>query len=147
SSSRSEKAFFPPSRVPVQTPLPSCLPVTILCPAKLNLYLAVTGRRADGFHDLVSVVVKLDFGDTLTVEPSGRAGRFELVCDDSTLPIDDTNLVLKAARAFAAAARWTGGVRFALTKRIPVGAGLGGGSSDAAAALRALNQLAGVPLA
>jgi 4-diphosphocytidyl-2-C-methyl-D-erythritol kinase len=114
------------------------------CPAKLNLYLAVTGRRADGFHDLVSVVVPVDFGDTLTLEP---AGEFSLCCDDPAVPVDGTNLVLKAAQAFRAASGWTGGARFTLTKRIPLGAGLGGGSSDAATALQALNRLAGGPLA
>ena len=113
------------------------------CPAKLNLYLAVTGRRADGFHDLVSVVVPVDFGDTLHVAP---ATDFSLTCDDPAVPVDGTNLVLKAAQAFRAASGWTGGARFALTKRIPLGAGLGGGSSDAATALQVLNRLAGSPL-
>ncbi len=115
-------------------------PLEIPAPAKLNLFLAVTGRRPDGFHDLVSVVVTLDFGDTLHVAP---AGAMELACDDPSIPADDSNLVLKAARAFADASGWKGGARFALSKRIPAGAGLGGGSSDAAAALLALNRLAG----
>ncbi|MBL9190062.1 MAG: 4-(cytidine 5'-diphospho)-2-C-methyl-D-erythritol kinase [Opitutaceae bacterium] len=117
--------------------------LSIFAPAKLNLCLAVTGRRADGFHDLLSVVSQLDFGDTLRVEP---AAEFSLTCDDPAVPADETNLVLKAARAFAAAAGWRGGAKFVLTKRIPAGAGLGGGSSDAVAALRGLNQLAGAPL-
>jgi 4-diphosphocytidyl-2-C-methyl-D-erythritol kinase len=115
-------------------------PVEINAPAKLNLFLAVTGRRADGFHDLVSLAVTLDFGDTLRVEP---AARLELGCDDPSVPADDSNLVLRAARAFAAAAGGEVAVRFSLAKRIPAGAGLGGGSSDAAAALLALNRLAG----
>jgi len=118
-------------------------PAVLPCPAKLNLLLAVTGRRADGFHELVSLVAPVEFGDTLTVE---SATEFSLTCDDPALPVDDTNLVLKSARAFCAATRWRGGARFALTKRIPSGAGLGGGSSDAAAALGALNRLAGGPL-
>src|SRR5436190_1798880 len=74
------------------------------------------------------------------------ADGFTLTCDDATVPIDESNLVLKAARAFAAATGWSGGAKFALEKRIPMGAGLGGGSSDAVAALRALNELAGRPL-
>lgn len=119
-------------------------PAILPCPAKLNLLLAVTGRRADGFHELVSLVAPVEFGDTLTVE---SAAEFSLTCDDPALPVDDTNLVLKAARAFRAAISWQGGARFALTKRILSGAGLGGGSSDAAAALGALNRLAGGPLA
>lgn len=112
-------------------------------PAKLNLFLAVTGRRADGFHDLVSLVAPLTWGDSLRVE---AAAEFSLTCDDPAVPIDETNLVLKAARAFQEATGWTGGAKFFLEKRIPMGAGLGGGSSDAVAALRALNQLAGTPL-
>ena len=119
-------------------------PAVLHCPAKLNLLLAVTGRRADGFHELVSVVVPVEFGDTLTVEP---AGEFSLTCDDPAVPADGTNLVLKAAQAFRAATAWRGGARFSLAKRIPAGAGLGGGSSDAAAALTALNRLAGGPFA
>jgi 4-diphosphocytidyl-2-C-methyl-D-erythritol kinase len=109
-------------------------------PAKLNLFLAVTGRRRDGFHDLVSLAVPLDFGDTLRVEPSART---ELNCDDPTVPADDSNLVLRAARAFSEATGWRETVRFNLIKRVPAGAGLGGGSSDAAATLLALNRLAG----
>jgi 4-diphosphocytidyl-2-C-methyl-D-erythritol kinase len=113
-------------------------------PAKVNLFLAVTGRRPDGFHDLVSVVSPLAWGDTLHAEP---AAEFSLECDDPSVPVDGTNLVLKAAEAFRAASGWSGGVRFRLEKRIPAGAGLGGGSSNAVAALRALNALAGNPLA
>ncbi len=121
-------------------------PVSIVLPspAKLNLFLAITGRRADGFHDLVSVVAPVEFGDTLTVEP--RAHGFSLECDEPALEIDERNLVLRAARAFAAVAHWKGGAHFSLQKRIPTGAGLGGGSSNATTALLALNQLAGAPL-
>lgn len=114
--------------------------ISIFAPAKLNLFLAVTGRRPDGFHDLVSIAAPLDFGDTLHAEP---AAEFSLDCNDREVPCDETNLVLKAARAFAAATAWRGGAKFFLEKRIPMGAGLGGGSSDAVAALRALNQIAG----
>jgi 4-diphosphocytidyl-2-C-methyl-D-erythritol kinase len=121
--------------------------VTEFSPAKLNLFLAVTGRRADGFHDLVSVAAPLDFGDELVAEirgqgPEGR-DQFGLTCSDPVVPVDGSNLVRKAAAAFAAATGWRGGVDFKLTKRIPVGAGLGGGSSNAVAALRILNRLAG----
>lgn len=102
--------------------------------------LAITGRRDDGFHELVSVVAPLAWGDTLTAEP---ASGDMLECDVAGVPTDSTNLILKAAEAFRAATGWSGGARFVLTKRIPVGAGLGGGSSDAVAALRALNELSG----
>ncbi len=116
-------------------------PVTEFSPAKLNLFLAITGRRADGFHDLVSVAAPLDFGDELSAVPA--AGGFTLSCNDPAVPVDGTNLVLKAAQAFAAASGWKGGAAFTLTKRIPMGAGLGGGSSNGVAALRALNRLSG----
>ncbi len=128
--------------------------VTLFSPAKINLFLAVTGRRADGFHDLVSVVAPLDFGDELKAEARGPSfakaseGRqFTLECNDPAVPVDGSNLVLKAAEAFRAASGWKGGVHFRLTKRIPMGAGLGGGSSNAVAALRALNKLSGGLLA
>ncbi len=118
--------------------------LSIFSPAKVNLFLAVTGRRADGYHDLVSVAAPLDFGDELAVE--AKETGFSLVCDDAATPLDESNLVLRAAQAFAAATGWHGGAHFKLTKRIPLGAGLGGGSSNAVAALRALNRLAGEPL-
>jgi 4-diphosphocytidyl-2-C-methyl-D-erythritol kinase len=124
--------------------------LTIFAPAKLNLFLAITGRRADGFHDLVSVVATVKFGDTLRVEARELRGgepRFALTCDDATVPLGEENLVLKAAAAFAAATGWAGGANFCLEKRVPMGAGLGGGSSDAVAALRGLNELAGGLLA
>ncbi len=128
--------------------------VTVFSPAKINLSLAITGRRADGFHDLVSVTAPLQFGDELTAaaaddrNPESRIqnpedGRFSLTCDIAEVPLDDSNLVLKAARLFTATTGWGGTVKFSLTKRIPMGAGLGGGSSNAVAALRALNQISG----
>ena len=113
--------------------------ISIFAPAKLNLFLAITGRRSDGFHDLVSLVAKVDLGDTLHAEP---AVEISLTCPGTDLPVDDSNLVLKAARAFSRATGWKGGAKFVLEKRVPVGAGLGGGSSDAVAALQALNRLA-----
>lgn len=118
----------------------------VFSPAKINLFLAVTGRRADGFHDLVSVVATLDFGDTLNIDLRPDDRGFELVCDDPRVPLDESNFVLRAAHAFRRATGWTGGARFVLEKRIPMGAGLGGGSSNAIAALKGLNALAGNPL-
>ena len=123
---------------------------TIFSPAKINLFLAVTGRRADGYHDLVSVVAPLDFGDLLIAETGERkpeAGRqFDLECNDPEVPVDGNNLILKAAKAFVVATGWMEPVAFRLDKRIPVGAGLGGGSSNATATLLALNQLSGANL-
>jgi 4-diphosphocytidyl-2-C-methyl-D-erythritol kinase len=117
---------------------------SIPAPAKVNLFLAVTGRRADGFHDLLSLAAPLVWGDSITLEPGGSA--FAVDCDDPGVPTDATNLVIKAAAAFAEATGWRGGARFSIKKRIPFGAGLGGASSDAVSALVALNSLAGGPL-
>jgi len=111
-------------------------------PAKLNLSLAIVGRRADGFHDLVSVVVPLELADELTFEP---AAEWALACDDPSVPLDASNLVLKAAEAYARRRPEIPRGRFRLTKRIPNGAGLGGGSSDAAATLRLLDRASGDP--
>lgn len=121
--------------------------LVVFAPAKINLFLAVTGRRPDGFHDLVSLVATLSWGDTLWIESrAAGAAANTLACDVADVPTDESNLILKAARAFQAAADWRVPVHFRLEKRIPMGAGLGGGSSDAAAALRGLNTLAGQPL-
>jgi 4-diphosphocytidyl-2-C-methyl-D-erythritol kinase len=113
-------------------------------PAKINLFLAVTGRRADGFHDLLSVAAPLDWGDTVSVELGGTS--FTVSCDDPEIPVDGRNLVLRAAEAFALETGSSLRAHFSITKRIPSGAGLGGASSDAVAALRALNAAAGKPL-
>ena len=114
-------------------------------PAKLNLTLAVVGRRADGFHDLISLVSPLALADTLTATPAPD-GTATLTCDDPTLSVDASNLVLRAEQAFRATTGWKGGIHFHLQKRIPRGAGLGGGSSNATTALRALDRLAGTHL-
>jgi 4-diphosphocytidyl-2-C-methyl-D-erythritol kinase len=121
--------------------------LTLAAPAKVNLLLAITGMRADGFHDLVSVVAPLEFGDTLEVayDPAGVADT--LTCDMPGVPLDSTNLVLRAAELFRGKTAVAGAFAFALDKRIPHGAGLGGGSSDGASALRAMNRLTGEPLA
>jgi len=119
----------------------------VFAPAKINLYLAITGRRADGFHELASLVAPLAWGDTLWLEPRPGALADSLECDHPDVPTDATNLVLKAAAAFRRRGNsQTSFIHFILKKDVPAGAGLGGGSSDAAAALRGLNQLAGQPL-
>ena len=117
--------------------------LTTPAPAKINLFLAVTGRRPDGYHDLLSVAAPLVWGDTLRVD---EADSTSVVCDDPQVPVDATNLVVRAASAFAQATGWRSGARISIEKRIPMGAGLGGASSDATAALIALNALAGGPL-
>jgi 4-diphosphocytidyl-2-C-methyl-D-erythritol kinase len=110
--------------------------------AKINLTLRVLGRRPDGYHDLRTVFQTLALHDTLTLTP--RRGPFVLTCATPSVPLDDSNLVAKAAAALWRAIGRTGaphGVAIALTKRIPLQAGLGGGSSNAAATLRALAQI------
>ncbi len=119
--------------------------LTVFAPAKINLFLAITGRRADGFHDLLSVVAPLRWGDQLEIE-TRPGGVYSLSCDNADVPLDETNLILRAAGLFAAAAKPARGAHFHLRKVIPMGAGLGGGSSDGVAALVGLNRLAGEPL-
>jgi 4-diphosphocytidyl-2-C-methyl-D-erythritol kinase len=116
----------------------------VLCPAKVNLYLRVVGRRPDGYHEVVTVMQPLTLADELTVSRGGPD--INLECDQAELPADEENLVWRAARQFQAETGLKGGVRLSLRKRIPVAAGLGGGSSDAAGTLLALNELAGKPL-
>ena len=111
--------------------------------AKLNLSLAITGRRADGFHELISLVAPIALADTLTLDVGRPLG---LTCDDASLPVDGSNLVLKAAAAYVKRRPSAPIGHFHLTKKVPHGAGLGGGSSDAAAALRLLDQASGDPL-
>jgi 4-diphosphocytidyl-2-C-methyl-D-erythritol kinase len=111
----------------------------IPAPAKVNFGLAVTGRRTDGYHKLVTLMAPLSLADTVRVEP---AASFSLACDDPALANDD-NLVLRAARGLQSLTGERRAARITLTKRIPVSAGLGGGSGDAAATLIALDALWG----
>ncbi|HVZ79274.1 MAG TPA: 4-(cytidine 5'-diphospho)-2-C-methyl-D-erythritol kinase [bacterium] len=109
-------------------------------PAKVNPVLEVLGRRPDGFHELALVFQAVALYDELRMEEGGSGLRLEV--EGSTLPADDSNLVLRAARLFAKEALGKEpGVRIGLTKRIPMAAGLGGGSSDAAATLLGLDRL------
>jgi 4-diphosphocytidyl-2-C-methyl-D-erythritol kinase len=116
--------------------------VTAFAPAKVNLYLHVTGRRDDGYHLLDSLVAFVDIGDRLRAEP---ATSLSLTVDGpeaaGLAAVGDDNLVLRAARLLAARAGITAGAALHLDKHLPVAAGIGGGSSDAAAALLALKRL------
>ena len=107
--------------------------------AKLNLSLDVTGRRPDGYHELAMVMQSVSLCDDISVELT-RSGFF-VRSNLRFIPNDDRNLAMKAAKAFFAAAGLSAGARININKRIPVGSGMGGGSSDAAAVLRALNRL------
>jgi 4-diphosphocytidyl-2-C-methyl-D-erythritol kinase len=113
--------------------------LTVPAPAKLNLFLHVTGRRADGYHDLESLFVALDFGDTvrLTRRADGVIAR---TAELPGVPVA-ADLAIRAAHALQSETETPHGVDIAVVKRIPQGAGLGGGSSDAASVLLALNRL------
>ena len=114
-------------------------------PAKLNLFLYITGRRADGYHNLQTLFQFLDVGDTLEITPDNSGSITLLTPLDGVA--DEDNLIVRAALALRAAAADKGtlppqaGARIALEKRLPMGGGLGGGSSDAATVLVALNHL------
>jgi 4-diphosphocytidyl-2-C-methyl-D-erythritol kinase len=111
---------------------------------KVNLLLNILGKRAGGFHELETVMQPVNLCDELTFERTGDSIR--LTCDDPVLPTDASNLVYRAATAFLEHARISDGVRIHLKKKIPMAAGLGGGSGNAATTLLALNELFGVPL-
>jgi len=111
-------------------------------PAKINLTLRVVGKRADGFHEIESLVARVELCDTISVTRH-EDGCFALDCDDPTLPGDGSNLVLRAARTLAEAAGVNRGADIVLRKRIPAGAGLGGGSSNAATTLMLLMRRGG----
>ena len=114
-------------------------------PCKVNLLLNILGKRPDGYHELETVMQPVRFCDRLTFERRGIS--VELSCSDASLPVDSHNLVYRAAAAFLAAVRTSEGVRIHLEKRIPLAAGLGGGSGNAATTLLALNELFAKPLA
>ncbi|MBU6164899.1 MAG: 4-(cytidine 5'-diphospho)-2-C-methyl-D-erythritol kinase [Alphaproteobacteria bacterium] len=113
-------------------------------PAKINLALHLRRRRADGYHDLESLFAFTEFGDTLSAEAADGLALTLTGPMAAAADVGDDNLVLRAARALAAAACVRPNARLHLDKRIPVAAGLGGGSADAAAALRLLNRLWGL---
>jgi len=120
--------------------------ITIVAPAKINLFLRICGRTDDGYHLLDSAVVFTHFGDHLTIEPAhddqlAIIGEFA-----SGLANVDDNLVMTALNGFRAAGGVIGGLSITLEKNIPVGAGFGGGSADAAALLHAVNRLSKAPL-
>ncbi len=106
--------------------------------AKINLGLRILKRLPNGYHNIETIFIELDWGDKLTAEPDNR---LTLECHGIPVPQDENNLVLRAARMLQDRSRVTNGARIMLEKRIPVGSGLGGGSSDAAATLLVLSRL------
>jgi 4-diphosphocytidyl-2-C-methyl-D-erythritol kinase len=111
-----------------------------LAPAKINLSLRVVRRRDDGFHDIDSLMVPVSIFDKLEIELLDE-GSLQFTCDDSSIPADDKNLVVRAANLFCAEIGLVPHLRIHLEKHIPHGAGLGGGSSNAAITLIGLNHL------
>ena len=116
----------------------------ILAPAKINLSLKILGRRNDGFHELDTLIVPISLYDEIRID-KGRHG-IQFRCDDPSVPQGDDNLAVRAAKAFFEATKIDPAVSIELKKKIPHGAGLGGGSSDAASVLLALNKLFDVKL-
>ncbi len=114
-------------------------------PAKINLFLHVIGKRDDGYHDLMTYMQKLSLYDELQISLVDEHTDLIFTCDDKNLPIGESNLVVKAVRAFQRASERIKqlGVTINLNKNIPIAAGLGGGSSDAGTTLLGLNELCG----
>jgi len=111
----------------------------VSAPAKINLSLKILRRRSDGFHEIETLIAPLSLCDEIKIEKQARGIDFQ--CNDPSVPKGDQNLVVRAAKAFFDQTKQKGGVAIELKKKIPHGAGLGGGSSDAAATLLALNQI------
>jgi len=108
-------------------------------PAKINLFLRVLGKRPDGYHNILSLMQKITLCDELTFLP--RSGGIVLKCPNSDLPVSKENLVFRAAESILSYAGCSSGIEIILTKNVPAAAGLGGGSSDAATTLLALNEM------
>lgn len=119
--------------------------ISLPSPAKINLNLRIHGKRDDGFHELETTFCKLALADTVTIKRSKTADS-KLTCNDPLVPTDETNLAMRALRAFEKATGSALPCKIQLEKQIPSGAGLGGGSSNAAITLKGLNLLARNPL-
>ena len=113
-------------------------------PCKVNLILNVLGKRADGFHELETVMQSVNVCDEMSFERAGTG--LQLTCSNPELPTDSKNLVHRAATAFLAAAKISDGVKIHLQKNLPLAGGIGGGSANAAVTFSALNELFGSPL-
>src|SRR5438874_3021910 len=112
----------------------------VLSPAKINPSLKILGRRDDGFHEIETLIAPITLCDEIEVHKSDSE-RIEFRCDDPSVPTADDNLVVRATKALFEETKLKSGVSIELKKKIPHGAGLGGGSSDAASTLLALNQI------
>lgn len=117
--------------------------ITLLSPAKVNLFLKIVAKRNDGYHELISLFQTISLADTITIE---KAMEDRISCSDTSVPTDETNTVAKALAAYRKRSTAKDAFHVAIQKRIPHGAGLGGGSSNAATALFGLNALAKEPV-
>jgi len=113
----------------------------VLAPAKINLSLKILGRRNDGFHEIETLIAPVSLCDGIKIEKSDSGKVIQFHRDDPSVPAGDGNLSVRAAKSFFAATKLKSTVSIELKKKIPHGAGLGGGSSDAASTLLALNDL------
>ena len=113
----------------------------LFSPAKINLCLHVLGKRPDGYHELAMLMQSLDFGDTLELEITEQPGEITVLCAGVELMTGEENIAAKAARRMLSLSEKKVGVRIVIDKKIPVAAGLGGGSSNAATTLLGLNKL------
>lgn len=131
---------FPHSHSTFSNPVDTKNSVQLSAPAKINLSLEVIGKRPDGFHDIETLMVPISLADSLTIDREDGEG-VVFTCSDASLPAGDDNLVVRAAKLFFERTKLGAGARIHLEKRVPHGAGLGGGSSDAATTLIGLNEL------
>ena len=113
----------------------------VRAPAKINLSLEILGPRSDEFHEIETLIAPISLYDELKIERRTSKQGIEFRCDDPSVPQSDDNLAVRAARAFFEKSKIKSGILIELKKKIPHGAGLGGGSSDAASTLMALNEL------
>src|SRR5262249_21976845 len=113
----------------------------VIAPAKINLSLRVLGRRSDGFHEIETFLTPISLCDEINIEQRSGKQTIAFRCDDPSVPKGEDNLVVRAAKIFFEETKIGSGISIELEKKIPHGAGLGGGSSDAASTLLALNEL------
>jgi len=113
----------------------------VIAPAKINLSLRVLGHRSDGFHEIETVIAPISLCDEIRIEQRSGKQKIAFRCDDPSVPKGEDNIVVRAAEIFFKETKISSGVSIELKKKIPHGAGLGGGSSDAASTLLALNEL------
>ena len=118
--------------------------ITKASPAKVNLYLRVLRKREDGYHDILSLMQRISLCDEMTFTPTG--GGITVRCPGTALPEDEGNIVYRAAAAFFSRIGTSPGIEITIRKRIPIAAGLGGGSSNAATTLMTLNEMYGSPV-